>query len=301
MVALCRDCHGHADNGAYSKDQLRLMKKSNCSADEAKGYFPTWARNENLLVRVGSCYTDTSAPIITVNGIPQLTIRSEGGLLLLSFELRNESDETLVKMEDNWLTAYPSRINDMVVTPGTMKVKVWIGSTDVGLQFSFKRISMEELETRLEQDKDKAEAPAAQARESFLSKLRPESRAYLQKYWEDSQRPEQRALMLKRHEYYRRLYHPRGLASIPEGYREWFLAVDKTGSHVKRWVASNCMMNDGLIPFLDFEQLAIYFHGQRITIKDGISDLIAYSTSFGNVIAAVCLWCSCRSCSSQTR
>ena len=42
------------------------------------------------------------------------------------------------------------------------------------------------------------------------------------------------------------------------------------------------MMDDGLIPFLNFEQMAIYFHGERITIKDGIADFIYYCAAFGS-------------------
>ncbi len=56
------------------------------------------------------------------------------------------------------------------------------------------------------------------------------------------------------------------------------------------------MMDDGLIPFLNFEQMAIYFHGMRHTIKHGISDSIDYCAMFRNAAGAVNLRCPCAAC-----
>ena len=53
-----------------------------------------------------------------MNEIPQITLRkNEGGLLSLSFELRNKNDDVLVKMEDNWFTACPPNVHDMIGDP----------------------------------------------------------------------------------------------------------------------------------------------------------------------------------------
>ena len=34
--------------------------------------------------------------------------------------------------------------------------------------------------------------------------------------------------------------------------------------HIKNWVKDNCQMDDELVPLLNFEQMAIYFHGQPL-------------------------------------
>jgi hypothetical protein len=57
-------------------------------------------------------------------------------------------------------------------------------------------------------------------------------------------------------------------------------------------------MDDGLIPFLNFEQMAIYFHGKRISIKDGIAGFINCCAFFGPAKGAVNLPCRCVACSS---
>lgn len=48
---------------------------------------------------------------------------------------------------------------------------------------------------------------------------------------------------------------------------------------VMAWVKENCEMDDEMIPILNFEQMAIHFHGHRITIKDGMGDMFFYSTA----------------------
>ncbi len=66
-----------------------------------------------------------------------------------------------------------------------------------------------------------------------------------------------------------------------------------------RWVTENCLMDDGLIPFLNFEQMAIYFHGQRIAIKDGVAGFIHYCAALKNAKGAINLRCPCPKCSLQ--
>ena len=70
---------------------------------------------------------------------------------------------------------------------------------------------------------------------------------------------------------------------------------DPVATGVKQWVTENCQMDDGLIPVLNFEQMAIYFHGCRIAIKDGISDFINYCACL-NCGGGYNLGCACQQC-----
>jgi hypothetical protein len=291
IIAMCPLCHTDADEkgknaGAYSIAELRAMKRSKHSSEDVRGHFPSWQDKEKLLVRVGGCYADTSAPIISVNEIPQIRIeKNKAGLLSLSFELRNKNDKVLVRMEDNWFTAYPANIHDMIVTPKTKEVKVWLNKEDVGLEFSFKRITMADLEEVLTQDWNKQKKRAEEQKQAMLSRLPPEGRELMQRVMQED-RPRPRQL-------------PPGAEMLPEAIREAYLADDPTGVFVKRWVRDNCLMDDGLIPFLNFDQMAIYFHGERISLKDGIAASIFYSAAFNSGKGAVNLRCPCRQCSPE--
>jgi hypothetical protein len=283
MIALCIVCHPDADKkgdhaGAYSMEELRAMKMTNRSSEDVKGHFPTWQDKKSLLVRVGGCYADTSAPVISVNEIPQIALgKNEAGLLSLSFELRNTKNDVLVRMEDNWFTAYPRNVHNMIVTPKTKEVKVWLEEEDVGLEFSFKRITMAELDEVLAWDREKAE-------KLMLDRLPPEQRQFIEQCQaEFRSRPRQLTP---------------GLEQLPEHIREAHLSGDPVGSFVKSWVRRHCVMDDGLVPFLNFEQMAIHFHGERITIKDGVAGFIHYSAAIENGKGAINLACPCANCSS---
>ena len=276
MIALCLNCHPNADGkgyggDAYSPEELRAMKRRGYAAEDVRASFPSWQK-KSILVRVGGCYATPSKAVISVNDIPQIALsRNAAGLLSLSFQLRNRDDAILVEMEDNWFTAYPGNIHDMTVTPKTREIKVWLDKEDVGLELSFNRISMEELEDKLELDSQAAKAVfdrIEQARrQEALNQIAPEHREdWLQMMGE--------------------LW-----ATIDK------CKDDPVRREVMRWVSENCQMDDGLIPFLNFEQMAIYFHGHRITIKDGVSEFIHYCAALEMRGAAFNIRCPCPTCS----
>lgn len=162
MIALCLKHHAAADPkgnhaGAYTTETLRTLKNAQYSSKDVKGHFPVLQLQQKLLIRVGGTYTDKSSPIISINGEPQISIAiNDEGMLSLSFELRNKNDNVIMKMEDNWLTAYPRNIHDMTAAPKTNDVTVWLGKRDIGLKFSFRRITLCELEGMLENDSQRA-------------------------------------------------------------------------------------------------------------------------------------------------
>jgi hypothetical protein len=285
---MCPLCHADADEkgtspGAYSKEDLRALKKAPRSSDDVRGHFPTWQDKKSLLVRVGGVYTDAAVPIL-VNEIPQIRLgKSAAGLLSLTFELRNRDDEILVKMEDNWFTACPQNVHDMTVTPKTKEVTVWLSEDDVGLQFSFRRLTVRQLDELLDQDWKRSEELAAKRLQEALAQLSPRQRALREAMMDDLSGAAE----------------PSWVAGLSQEMREAYVAKDKTAHGVKRWAKEHCVMDDGTIPLLDFEQLAIYFHGQRFMIKDGVADFLYYSAIFGNASGAINLACQCADCLSM--
>src|SRR5208337_5111443 len=184
---------------------------------------------------------------------------NEVGLLALSFQLRNENDAVLVEMVDNWFTAYPPNVHDMTVTPKTRDVKVWLDKEDVGLKLSFSRISMGQLTDMLIIDNERANAVAkGQIRQQHEGMLSEDLDELLRMF--DSEPNE-----------------------------------GVNGMNIKNWVKENCQMDDGLVPLLNFEQMAIYFHGHRFTIKDGVSDSFLYCFA-ENCAISYNLQCPCPRC-----
>jgi hypothetical protein len=294
MIAMCPYCHPDADAknakgaGAYSLDELRAMKNKSYSSEDVQGHFPSWQK-KSLLIRIGGCYTDTSGPVISVNEIPQIILgKNEADLLSVSFELRQKNDDVLVKMEDNWFTAYPANVHDMIVTPKTKEVMVWLAEEDVGLDLSFRRITLAELDGLLELDRRRQENIACDREKQLLAQLPPDQRDF----FEGSMREARSRANEPPSDWWLKQ-----LNRLPAELREAQLSGDPVGYRVKQWVQNNCITDDGLIPLLNFEQMAIYFHGERIAIKDGVAGFLYDSAAFGNSKGAVNVACRCATCS----
>ena len=84
---------------------------------------------------------------------------------------------------------------------------------------------------------------------------------------------------------------------LPQTLREAMLSGDPVGHRVRAWVRETGLDEEGKVPFLDFQQLAIYHHGERITIKNSIGGM-HYCASFNNA-RGVNLPCICKGCLSS--
>jgi hypothetical protein len=267
------------------------MKRSVQSIDTVRAHMPTWQHKEHLLVRIGGCYTDTSGPILSVNRVAQLWVkRDENDLLLLSFELRNANDEVVVSMEDNFFTAYPGNIHDMAIAPKSSAVKVWLGKDDVGLEFSFKRITREDLTAvmatdygRVRPELEKARAEAFARARHALQNFPPQILQQIEKGLSTPFPP-----------------RPSIAEGMPEEIRGAFLAEDKVAWSVERWIRDRGIDEGEPIPFLNVEQMALWFHGNRWVVKNGIANFIKYSACFESPGGFVNLRCPCMACTRAT-
>jgi hypothetical protein len=85
-------------------------------------------------------------------------------------------------------------------------------------------------------------------------------------------------------------------AQLPDSVHEYIKTVDKVGDGVKVWAEENCAMDDGLIPFLNIDQMAVNFQGTRFTIKNGIADLAHYNSFFNIGKGIFNFTCVCEKC-----
>lgn len=104
MIALCLDHAARADGGAFTDDQLRILKKEGAHrAEEIRGRFD-WMRRDLLAVVGGSFYYQ-SPVIFRVNERPCIWFnRDTEGYLLLNFQMPSVSGEQRARIEDNgWI------------------------------------------------------------------------------------------------------------------------------------------------------------------------------------------------------
>jgi hypothetical protein len=275
MIALCNEHHGEADNDNWPPERLHALKKTPRSVEEVKGSYPSW-EHENFLVRFGGNYTGGSEVILAIEGRPLVRLRRNvAGLLALSFDLWDADGKLLLRMVDNSLELYPKDVHDFIATAKKREVMLWIGDRDIGLDLSFERITMEELDKLLVDDFMRIKKKS----DSLLDKALERIGNRLGQVWQESD-SSQRAV-------------PSWIDRVPEGIREQvregFLTGDMTGPWVKKWARTNCAQSDGKIPFLNFKNLSFFFSGNRLRVRHGVTSEgleIGYSAALDNAVGA---------------
>jgi hypothetical protein len=227
-------------------------------------------------VRLGGNYTGGSEVLVAIEGQPLVRLRRNAvGLLALSFNLWDTEGKPLLRMVDNALELCPRNVHDFVATARKRGVALWLGERDIGLDISFERVSMEELEKVLGTDFERSKKKIDAVMQKVLEGIDDWQRAHLQEVLSgppsvpgciDSVNP-----------------------AIREQVREAFLTGDNTGARAKKWARENCAQSDGKIPFLDFKNLSFFFYGKRLRIRNGLAFEgleIDYSGSFEGALGA---------------
>ena len=276
MIALCSEHHGEADDGHYSPDELRALKNKRLTPEAVRGEFPSWEK-PNLLLRVGGSYFGGCKAVISIAQEPIIELtKNEVGMLSLSFVLRNEAGEIIVAMHENAFDASPGDVHDLDVATRKGRVRVWLARRDIGLDLSFKRLTLQELEIKLSQDHDRCDARVKGLMDEMEAKLPPE----VAKMFQEARSGPRRL--------------PPGAEDLPDEIKEAFLSDDQVGHRITSWASRECLADDDRIPFLDFHQLAVFHHGERTTIRDGIGgiDYNAFIDNYGGVnLPCMCAVC----------
>lgn len=154
MIAVCRPHHDAADAGVFSAEELRQLKRSGGHAAQARGEVP-WAKKQ-WLIRLGGCYSGGTKVPLMVGGKTVIELNRNGdGLLLLSFTLEDNDGTVIAEMEDNIFTIVdPTLVNDVEALANRTSLRFWLGKRDVGLDLSFRRLTLDELEQQLASDRN---------------------------------------------------------------------------------------------------------------------------------------------------
>lgn len=156
MIALCRQHHDAADQGIFSRDELKKLKQSAIDAQPTIAELP-WSKRE-FLIRLGGCYSGGVNVAVALSGQRAIWLRrTDDGLLLLSIQVRANDGSVLAVLEDNMFEADPSRLYDLETSTGGTRLKFWLSQRDIGLELSLKRVTLAELSAILEADRLRAE------------------------------------------------------------------------------------------------------------------------------------------------
>lgn len=136
MIALCREHHIQADHGAYTKDQLRRLKKHGVAKSKAlAGEFQY--RREAFVAIVGGNYYFNINVIIQVLDFPVIWFtRSKEGEQLLNLRLPTISGEKRLAIENNFWVEFGSP-TEFECPPGGKKLRAKYSNGDeIAVKFS---------------------------------------------------------------------------------------------------------------------------------------------------------------------
>lgn len=159
MIALCWHHHQEAEGGNLSKGELRALKRSSYAHEDVKASFPWFKRH--FLVRLGGCYAGSSrgdvVTVLAVDGKPAVQLqRGDEGLLALSLELPIPKTRSVLRIENNVLRCAPNVLHRLRADARATSVTVWFADKRTGLDLKFARITPEQLQRRLDDDRARA-------------------------------------------------------------------------------------------------------------------------------------------------
>jgi len=135
MIALCRGHHIQADNGAFTKEQLRQFKRDGrANWRQISGKF-NWMRNRILAVVGGNFYYETPV-IFKFREQPVIWFeRDENNYLLLNLRMLSTSKESRAYIQNNeWFNVGGEE--DIECPPSAKRVKISYPNGDlVSIEF----------------------------------------------------------------------------------------------------------------------------------------------------------------------
>lgn len=148
MIALCQEHHRKADAGAFTRDQLKLLKQQGTRrAEKVQGRFD-WMRREYLSIIGGNAYLRT--PIaLEISGKPAVWFtKNARDEMLLNFDFAVPGHPPRVAIRENFWMVSPDNVRDLTCPPSGKEIRVDFVNGDVfHTRFTELRAS-EELQRR---------------------------------------------------------------------------------------------------------------------------------------------------------
>lgn len=131
MVALCQEHHRKADAGAFTVEQLRVVKQVGVErAELVRGRFD-WMRRDYLSIVGGNAYIDTPV-LLEIQGVPAVWFtRNAQEETMLNFDFGGARELARVAIRDNFWTVSPRDVRDMKCPPSGKEILVHFKDGDV--------------------------------------------------------------------------------------------------------------------------------------------------------------------------
>lgn len=130
MIALCQEHHRKADAGAFTRDQLKLLKDQGARRAEAvQGRFD-WMRRDYLSIVGGNAYLRTPV-VLQIGGEPAVWFtKNQREEMLLNFDFQVPGHPPRVAIRENFWTVLPQNVRDLTCPPSGKEIRVDFANGD---------------------------------------------------------------------------------------------------------------------------------------------------------------------------
>jgi hypothetical protein len=145
MIALCISCHGKADGGRWTKQQLHTFKSNPHIHLPAQENLLCLEPRLSALYRIGANYLLDATPLVIGDRPIVWQNRTEDGMILFSFDLRGQHGHTLLAVRDNSLAIDELNFWDFFLNTHGNHLIVKPKHGQIALDLHLKRLSVGEL------------------------------------------------------------------------------------------------------------------------------------------------------------
>jgi hypothetical protein len=155
MIALCRRCHDKAEGGAWTKEELRDLKRRPHPRRPAPEEL-TWTVRRGIIYRLGKSYVAIKGGDILRFGERRILWqdRTADGRLLFSFDLLGGAGETLIRIRENSLSIDDVRAWDVRLNTRANRLTVQPSRGHVALDLRLRRLTVDDLRPEVIHDRD---------------------------------------------------------------------------------------------------------------------------------------------------
>lgn len=153
MIALCPVCHGRAEGGAWTKEQLREFKRSPKSPQVIRETFGFPEPGRGIVYRLGGNYAFSSPIILAIAGIPLLWEEvSPSGVHSFSLNVMDHRNRTSLLVLGNSVSIDTLLTWDCFFNTHGNHLIIRRKKGSIALELKVRRLTMDELKNRYQAD-----------------------------------------------------------------------------------------------------------------------------------------------------
>jgi hypothetical protein len=235
MIAICPICHGKAEGGAWTIEQLRHFKKNPKPPGFVRDRLAVPEPGKRAVYRLGGNYVLSCPLVLGVAEVPVLwEDRAPDGTFLFNLHVLDDRNNSLLVVLQNSLSVDSLQVWDCFLNTHGNHLLVRQHKGTVALDLRLRRLTMVEFKKYMEADQNASRASLAKLSQDVFGWIPADIATELQTGDRD----------------------------------KWLAGIEQTFLAA---VNNECVNSDGMIAMIDIVRGRLHGNGRSLTIRNGIT------------------------------